>query len=647
MSFPLPIFSPFTYVPALPPVPVVGYPPLPPLPPLPPDPLSLPPLPVYQPPLPPLPVYQPPLPPIPQGRPLLHPLNSGMPSYDFLLIPVQSQPPTNVNAGVQTKLNPLKRSHEETIPKTATLAAATLSGQQKEKDAKEDLAKSAHAAKPRLPAAAASATVCIETAAVAADAAAKAAEDDLLDGTGSGIDTLSIPGTKKYRKTPSPAGMSLTASASPSPNGLPPAAVGAAGSVFFTFQLAKANRKQAADGLPLFESEEQFFGAFGRIAALSTFEERIGAFQKLLGPIAGEEHGAWILLQSDTDPAQEIYLKVVFNPGPYFSKAFDPKCFPDSIGSQHYHLEMYECIGPIKSLTFHEPILRIRASKQQGELVWLGSGRAVKGSETGGFFKHFHKLLGIRIYFYDDAKITMDCLENKKQILTIMKASLLELKAAYKEADALESTRRLDVSRKLIDDADKMSFKIWLRLSHAIGRADQKTWYERMLGAKVATCDQWLMGNTEGILRPYPGEEISGEKFITQDPQSYRAAVDVIRNFTLSKLVAFHPKNAAMKKKLSIIVQRVLNRESDAKFSLSTCDNTLHDLERLGSQRVQNAKPDAKKEAQGDQFYIHKTVFLLPERNALKEISADEETYRSALEIFDGSPVFYMDPANS
>lgn len=642
MAYPIPGLSQYVYV----------YPPLPPLPPMPGSELPpLPPLPIYQPPLPPLPVYQPPLPPLPS--PKLAPLSQAMPSYDFLLLPEvaakQAQKP------VPSVIKNCKRSAKEltalTTVKTAAAAGPALRLEPNEMDAKERLAKFSSAANPFASGAARSvASVSTDTATTASAAAAKSAEDDVLDGIApNDIDT---PAAKKLRKTPSPATMPSTASASPSPNGLPAQAAGASGSVF-TFQVAQPRLKKAADGLPLFDGLEQFYKEQSAVSLLPTFEQRLEAFQNVLEPYLNlhenvVEYAAWILLQSDIDPQKEIYLKVVFKPGPYFSKAFDPKCFPDSINSQHYHIDLYECIGPIKSLTFHEPILRIRASKQQGELVWLGSGRAVKGSETGGFFKHFHKLLGIRIYFYDDAKITMDCLENKKQILTIMKASLLELKAAYKEADALESTRRLDVSRKLIDDADKMSFKIWLRLSHAIGRADKKTWYERMLGAKVATCAQWLMGNTEGILRPYPGQEISGEKFITQDPQSYGAAVDVIRNFTLSKLVAFHPKNAAMKKKLSIIVQRVLNRESDAKFSLSTCDNTLHDLERLASQRVQNAKQaDTKKEAQGDQYYIHKTVFLLPERNPSKEISADEETYRSALEIFDGSPVFYIDPANS
>lgn len=352
-----------------------------------------------------------------------------------------------------------------------------------------------------------------------------------------------------------------------------------------------------------FNSLAEFSKELHEVQQLPIFNARIEALQKRFG----NTQLATIVAHQDADPSKCVYLKISFNPGPYFSKAFDKsKCFPGN--AQNYHINIYECVGENNALG--KPIMRIRASENAGELVWISQGQKVSGNTVADLYLALEAILGIDMYLFDDAQISLTALKKVKN----------------KETGEEEYP------------------KIYLKASHPIGRPDKKTWYQRKLDFRVARCSNWLMGNTEleDIESKKSKEEQSKSSkaskaaALNQDPESYDKALDAIRAYKLCDLYTFYRGYRETASKLAKIVRRVFGQKQ---MTLESCQQTLHDLEKALSERVQKSKTQKElKSVQGDQFFVHKNIFTswLPDEKASKE----EVAYCQNLSRLEATRVF-------
>lgn len=372
-------------------------------------------------------------------------------------------------------------------------------------------------------------------------------------------------------------------------------------------QVKTLSENVSSDNLPWFDSLSQFSKLMDATGGNQTFEARIQALQKLMGEVRSQAgqiqgHSAWITMHEDADPAKSVYLKVIIKPSKYFSKAFDPVCFPQSSRSQNYDLSFFESIGQNGDIDLQAPLLRVRASESSGELVWLSAGKKVSGSNMGDVYLTLEPMLGIDMYLFDDAKVVMEAIKEKGR------------------------------SKKIA--------KIWLKASHGIGRPDGKTFYQRKLGFKVAKCVKWKMGCTED-----PSEQAQKKikEEINQDPVKYHAALTIVRTTKLSELKTFSSKYKVIAKKLEEIAQRVFGQQNVSNFDLSNCNKTVHQLESALIQQLQNAKnPSEKAQAQMDQYYVHSNVYYPYEIQSKME--KEEEQFWASMLTLINTTVFKKSP---
>lgn len=379
--------------------------------------------------------------------------------------------------------------------------------------------------------------------------------------------------------------------------------------------------------LPLYENLDQFVKHTDFIKALTTFKVRMEALQKCLGYVQDKDYAMWIDSGNKGANGETVSWKLSLKATKYFSKALDASCFPNSVNSQQYRIEVHEHVGE------NDPspvdVLSLRACENDGEFVWLCGGRVISGTETVQLFKRMHKLLGIRICLYDDATVTLKTL--------IKSQDLLEIEKLKKEIDVLDrkkfvETPLLAATQKL----NKLEPKVYLNASHAIGRDDKKTWYQRVLNAKVMTCKNWKMGNTEGAAQKEP-------KIINQAEEPYDMSLERVRNLKIKDLCKFYPKSKFGVKKFPALMQRLFPLESFKKFVLENCSKTLHDLEKAASTNVKEALSEkARIIAEKDQYFIHQHFFY--PYNVGENASVEETTFLTDLQTIDGTRVLVIDP---
>jgi hypothetical protein len=238
---------------------------------------------------------------------------------------------------------------------------------------------------------------------------------------------------------------------------------------------------KSPDSIPFFDKNE-FEVELVKISKKGTFTERLKAFTDLFSEVStpqGMQHKLWVTIRSNDNKAKEIHLEVSLFKCDYFSKAFDISCFKEA--KEYYELSVQEYLGLEDSLSAAQcPLLRLRISESETELVWLQKGlkapeegKELSGTEVAAFAMSIQKMLGTLMYLYDDAK-TQDGVRLK-------------------------------------------SFAV----------VDGHTWYERILGVKPATCKNWLMKKQDGAEKP---------KYINQDPKTYQAALGSLQKLSLKEI---------------------------------------------------------------------------------------------------------------
>lgn len=312
----------------------------------------------------------------------------------------------------------------------------------------------------------------------------------------------------------------------------------------------------------LYYDKEELFSEINKISKGKSFSTRFDAFSKLFTSVESRKE-LWVTMHSHKDENKAIHFKVCLFPCAYFSEAFDKSCFPAS--KQFYELRVYDYLGQDDEiLEKAEPLLRMRISKNETELVWLGKGekaakgeKAISGTEVGLFAMEIQKMLGTPLYLYDDAKIHM---EGKK---------------------TLHSPR---VGKK--DDG-----AIWLK---AFAIVDGKTWYERTLGVRPAKIKDWLMIKKKDIPMEawHMDEEIdpnAKQEFLNQDPEKYDGALKELQVLKLSDIDSFY------KKYRSLSIRSIANRA----FNTKKANLSKITLQELGSRVVDLAKKSKGKENSG------------------------------------------------
>lgn len=321
---------------------------------------------------------------------------------------------------------------------------------------------------------------------------------------------------------------------------------------------ASASAANAAVAVPQLVPDLQGVEAYAKatdaIHTIPDFAGRISALQKVMGKIAIPEKGA--------------HLVVTVSASPYFSGAFDESCFlkPGAQAPDYFLISVKE-VTP-KGET---EVIRIRASEDNGELVWISKGAVLAGlsGEIGRLYRVLERLLNVYMYLYDDAKM------------------------------------HLNVSEEFLEAIQAEQPHIWLKASHAIGSVDGRTPYERDFGFTPIDCE-WKRGNTE------EGEKVRDElkaknRVISQSLVSYREAVNELRKTKLSDVFPYYKKMGDESVgRFQEVVKRTLKEPND----LSACAYSFHDLEREMVSRVKSAvTPEARRAAEEDQLFIHTWIY--------------------------------------
>lgn len=304
----------------------------------------------------------------------------------------------------------------------------------------------------------------------------------------------------------------------------------------------------------------------------ATFEERIQALESLFAKDkASFSSNFWMAVKPNPNPKQAVHVKLTLSKGPYFSKAIDESSLP--ISSEHYHIKAFESVGEGRKINTESPLLHLRVCKEHAEIVWLGKGEKLSGSDVIPLCILLRDHLNVDTFLYDDAKIYLPAEPKKKGK----------------------------------EERVKKSPAIWLRTS-AVGDKDSLTWYQRALDLSVATCHHWKMIRHEEV-----DEKQAKESFIDQSPEKYQEALQHLRAFKISELYQFYPIYRGTAQNLTRLLSRAFNiseRSLKGRIeSLKKLPYTLQQIEALYTQRVKTASPAKKFQAAKDQHEIHKYLF--------------------------------------
>lgn len=137
---------------------------------------------------------------------------------------------------------------------------------------------------------------------------------------------------------------------------------------------------------------------FKKVASCSTYEGRIQALQKL-----GKEF--WVTATPNLDPNKRVYFKICISKSAYFSDAFDESAFSKPYPELYDEIRVYEYVGEDRSQDPGKPLLQIRASQHEGELVSLNKGKKTSGTVAAQFFLGLAQTLRIKFYLFNNAQV--------------------------------------------------------------------------------------------------------------------------------------------------------------------------------------------------------------------------------------------------
>jgi len=329
--------------------------------------------------------------------------------------------------------------------------------------------------------------------------------------------------------------------------------------------------KSKTDSTQWYDSQSEFFTHLAAVKGESTFLDRIKKFNTILSPVHNVNnliigHVAWVTFGT-SQTGESIYYKISITQDQYYSDAFDPSAFGDELtNATHYYIKINEFIGEDTKKQRTTPLLYMRASETNGEIIKIAAGTFIKGNEINKICTQIVESLKIKMYLFDDSKI--------KEVLP-------------KESSI----------KGLIHDIHLKAF--------AIGDPEGKTWYERKLsGFHTATCHQWKMVVKKDGSQPS----------INQNPQNYHSALETARSFPLKELHTLLDGSSNFEQtlqKITDITKSLFADEPD--FALSTTNKTMQNLVAQIADCVKKTLPktEAGVKARENQLIVYNT-FLFP-----------------------------------
>jgi len=382
------------------------------------------------------------------------------------------------------------------------------------------------------------------------------------------------------------------------------------------------------DNLPLFETMDQLrneLNTFGQ----GTFEGRLeGLFKSLQSfqpnPVQSDEVVAWLTINEAPNSSNSVYLKIVIKKSPYFSKAFHTSCFPESASAQNYSITCYESLGLSGQVNLQLPLMRLRVSQHDSELVWIGAGEKTSGTQVTDVYQAFESFLRLNLKkstIYDDSK----------RILKTIHPSIRKNKETGQD--------------------ETIHAFISVKLSQILGSPDGKTWYEKKLDHKAITCKKWKMDNTASSPEIIEKEKKQREDILKKNPQAFEInqndkafamAVKTARGMKLCDFRSLFVLNPSIQKRVTTIVKRCLETSSKD-FQLGTCQMTIHELEASILQRYKTVKAEDLAALERDHYYLHSNLYFpweVDSTNTKATPTKQETAFWVALKVINKTTVF-------